>query len=69
VVAAHRGRGLARHIKLESLRRLAADRPDVRAVITGNDITNTPMLAVNTALGFIEMGIQTDAFLLFADAR
>lgn len=63
VVAAHRGRGLARRIKLESLRRLAADRPDVTAVVTANDVTNAAMLAVNTALGFTEVAIQTDAFL------
>jgi mycothiol synthase len=66
VVAAHRGRGLARRIKLESLRRLAADRPDVTAVVTDNDVTNAAMLAVNTALGFTEVAIQTDAFLPLA---
>jgi hypothetical protein len=63
VVAAHRGRGLSRPIKLESLRRLTADRPDVPAVVTGNDVTNAPMLAVNTALGFTEVAVRTDAFL------
>lgn len=63
VVAAHRGRGLARAVKLESLRRLVADRPDVTAVLTGNDVTNKPMLAVNSVLGFREVAIRTDVLL------
>ncbi len=46
----YRGRGLARLVKLESLRRTAAK--GVTTVFTENDETNAPMLAVNTRLGY-----------------
>jgi GNAT superfamily N-acetyltransferase len=63
VVAAHRGRGLAAWIKDGNLRRLSAERPEVTAVITENDLTNAPMLAVNAKLGFVETSIRTEAIL------
>jgi GNAT superfamily N-acetyltransferase len=47
----YRGRGLARLVKLASLRR-AADR-GVTRVVTDNDEQNAPMLAVNRRLGFV----------------
>jgi GNAT superfamily N-acetyltransferase len=52
VLAEHRGRGLATWIKVESLRLLRADRPDVDRVVTDNAETNAAMLAVNARLGF-----------------
>jgi mycothiol synthase len=47
---AYRGRGLAKLVKLESLRRVAA--MGVTRVFTENDETNAAMLAVNTRLGY-----------------
>lgn len=53
---AHRGRGLARLAKLDSLRRSrAAGR--TRA-FTGNDATNAPMLALNKRLGYEEAAVE-----------
>jgi GNAT superfamily N-acetyltransferase len=49
-LAEYRGRGLARLVKLESLRRVAAK--GVTSVFTANDETNAAMLAVNTRLGY-----------------
>jgi GNAT superfamily N-acetyltransferase len=63
VVAAHRRRGLASWIKDECLRRLAAQRPDVEAVVTDNDVTNRAMLAVNERLGFVATAVRTGAVL------
>jgi hypothetical protein len=56
VVRAHRGRGLAARVKVESLRLLVADRPDVALVTTTNAADNGPMLAVNRKLGFTVTG-------------
>ncbi|MEV4417090.1 GNAT family N-acetyltransferase [Catellatospora sp. NPDC049609] len=61
VLAAHRRRGLATWVKVESLHRLAADRPDVAWVNTANAAANTGMLAVNRALGFRPVGTWTSA--------
>ncbi|TML22556.1 MAG: acetyltransferase [Actinobacteria bacterium] len=63
VVAAHRRRGLALWIKDGCLRRLAAQRPDVTRVLTENDVTNAPMLAVNDRLGFVPSSVRTEAIL------
>lgn len=49
---AYRGRGLIKLLKSVSLR-AAADR-GLRDVITGNDSTNAPMLAINQWLGYRE---------------
>ena len=46
----HRGRGLARLAKLGTMRRLAE--LGVTAVLTENDETNAPMLAINERLGY-----------------
>jgi GNAT superfamily N-acetyltransferase len=51
---AHRGRGLARLLKLVQAEWLAAR--GVTRVITENDETNRPMLAVNERLGFRPIG-------------
>jgi len=60
-VAAHRGRGLAGWVKAESLRRLRADRPDVRLVTTTNAAQNAPILALNARLGFERAAVATTA--------
>ena len=48
----HRGRRLGMAIKVENLRRLQADHPERRRVVTGNDGTNSWMVSINEALGF-----------------
>jgi GNAT superfamily N-acetyltransferase len=63
VVAAHRRRGIALWIKDVSLRALGAERPDVPSVITDNEVTNAPMIAVNDRLGFVETSIRIGAVL------
>ncbi|MEU4618544.1 GNAT family N-acetyltransferase [Actinoplanes sp. NPDC023801] len=55
-VPEHRGRGLARLVKTETLRRAAAG--GVRTAYTSNDETNTPMLAVNSRLGYRPIATQ-----------
>ena len=60
-VAARRGRGLAGWVKAESLRRLRADRPDVRHVTTTNAAGNEPILALNRRLGFERVAVATTA--------
>jgi GNAT superfamily N-acetyltransferase len=45
-----RGRGLARLVKLASLEWAAAN--GIHRVMTGNDATNAPMLAINDSLGY-----------------
>jgi GNAT superfamily N-acetyltransferase len=52
-----RGRGLARLVKVDSLRR-AADFGIERAV-TANDAENAPMLAINRAVGFQQVKVLT----------
>jgi GNAT superfamily N-acetyltransferase len=47
---AHRGRGLARLAKTDSLRRARA--AGLTTAFTGNDAGNAPMLAVNRSLGY-----------------
>jgi GNAT superfamily N-acetyltransferase len=63
-VAAHRGRGLARAVKLESLRRLRADHPEVEVVTTANAEENTAMRRLNESLGFRPTIVLTTATLL-----
>ncbi len=52
----HRGRGLAKLVKHESLRRVAA--AGITAAYTSNDAVNAPMLAVNTWLGYRETATE-----------
>jgi hypothetical protein len=59
VVAAHRGRGLARWVKAESVALLRRDRPDVELVATTNAEANIAIRAVNTRLGFLPAAMLT----------
>jgi RimJ/RimL family protein N-acetyltransferase len=58
-VAAHRGHGLARAVKLESLRRLRDDHPEVTVVTTSNAEENGAMRHVNERVGFRPSAIET----------
>jgi mycothiol synthase len=51
-VAAHRGQGLATAVKLESLRRLRAERPEVEVLTTMNAEDNRVMRRLNERIGF-----------------
>ena len=53
VVASARGLGLGRAIKVESLRRLRAERPEVETVSTMNAEHNAAMRHINTQVGFV----------------
>ena len=63
VVAEHRGRGLGRWIKLESLQRLHAERPDVELVTTDNAEQNEPIMKLNRSVGFVPACIYTSCVL------
>lgn len=52
-VAEHRGQGLARAIKLESLRGLRNDHPEVEVVTTSNAEENVVMRHINESVGFL----------------
>ncbi|MGW1772837.1 GNAT family N-acetyltransferase [Streptomyces sp. NPDC002104] len=52
VVPAHRGHGLGRAVKLRMLAEEAIRHPDLRTIATSVADDNTPMLAVNAALGY-----------------
>lgn len=60
VARSHRGRGVARALKLRTVE--WAQSQGIQTIITGNDIENGPMLAINVDLGYhalaagIEMG-------------
>lgn len=60
-VAAHRGLGLARAVKLESLRRLRADHPELEAVTTMNAEENAAMRHINESVGFRPVATLTTA--------
>ncbi|MGH3002986.1 MAG: hypothetical protein ACRDM1_10085, partial [Gaiellaceae bacterium] len=62
-VAAHRGRGLARAVKLESLARLCADHPEVDVVTTSNAEENLAMRHINASVGFRSTVTLTTATL------
>ena len=62
-VAAHRGQGLARAVKLESLRRLRRDHPEITVVSTSNAEENGAMRHVNERVGFRPSAIETTATL------
>ena len=51
-VASHRGQGLARAVKVESLRRLRDDHRAVEVVTTSNAEENTVMRHLNESIGF-----------------
>jgi len=56
VLSEHRGHRLGLALKVAALRALQAELPQVRTLRTWNAETNTPMLAVNRALGFQPSG-------------
>jgi len=56
-LADHRGRGLARLAKSDSLRRLRG--LGIHTVATANDGTNEPIRALNESLGFREVAVWT----------
>jgi len=60
-VAEHRGQGLATAVKLESLRRLRADRPEVEVLTTMNAEENRAMRRVNERIGFTVAATLTTA--------
>jgi len=62
-IAAARGLGLAYAVKVESLRRLRDERPDVEVVRTVNAEHNVAMRAVNTKAGFVPTVIETTTVL------
>jgi GNAT superfamily N-acetyltransferase len=62
-LARARGEGLARAVKLESLRRLREDRPEVEIVITMNAEQNGAMRHVNTTIGFVPTATLTSTVL------
>ena len=62
-IAAHRGIGLARAVKVESLRRLSADHPEVEAVTTMNAEENGAMRHINESVGFRAVATLTTATL------
>src|SRR5919197_193401 len=61
VLASHRRRGLGRWVKLESLRRLERDRPDVPLVATMNAEENRAMLELDRAVGFSPVAVYTSS--------
>jgi GNAT superfamily N-acetyltransferase len=62
-VAEHRGKGLVRAVKLESLRRLREDHPEVEVVSTSNAEENGAMRHVNESVGFRPTIVETMATL------
>lgn len=60
-VEAHRGRGLATAVKLESLRRLRDDHPQVETVTTMNAADNRTMRGINERVGFVVAATLTTA--------
>jgi len=62
-LAAHRGQGLARAVKLESLRLLRDDHPEITVVSTSNAEENAAMRHVNERVGFRPSSVETTATL------
>ena len=58
-----RGRGIGRAVKVESLRRLRVDRPEVETVTTMNAEHNAAMRHINTSVGFVPTVIMTTTVL------
>ena len=67
-LAEHRGRGLARAVKLESLRRLRDDHPEVEVVSTDNAEENAVMRHLNESVGFRPSTLETMAVLQLGPA-
>ncbi len=62
-VSAYRRQGLARAVKLESLRRLRADHPEIDVVSTSNAEENRAMRSLNKRVGFRPALVWTTASL------
>jgi GNAT superfamily N-acetyltransferase len=62
-VATHRQLGLARAVKVESLRLLRADHPEIEIVSTTNAEVNTVMRHLNESIGFRPTAVITSAVL------
>jgi len=62
-IATQRGKGLARAVKVESLRRLRADQPGVDFVTTANAEENGVMRRLNESIGFRPSLVETLAAL------
>jgi mycothiol synthase len=62
-VSSHRGQGLARAVKIESLRRLRVDHPEAEVVTTLNAAENGAMRHINESLGFRAVATLTTATL------
>ena len=58
-LAGHRGKGLARAVKVESLRWLRADHPEVEVVTTSNAEENAVMRHLNESIGFRPSLVET----------
>ena len=63
VIASARGLGLARAVKVESLRRLRAERPEVETVATMNAELNAAMRHINAQIGFVPAATLTTTVL------
>jgi GNAT superfamily N-acetyltransferase len=61
--AEHRRIGLARAVKLESLRRLRDDHPELELVTTSNAEENAVMRGINESVGFRPTVVETTATL------
>lgn len=57
-LGAYRGRGLALAVKLGSIRWAAEH--GIESMVTTNDETNAPMLAINRRLGYVEAGRRVE---------
>jgi RimJ/RimL family protein N-acetyltransferase len=62
-VATERGKGVARAVKLESLRRLRDDHPEIEVVTTRNAEENAVMRHLNESIGFRPTLVETVAAL------
>ncbi|NKX53540.1 GNAT family N-acetyltransferase [Arthrobacter mobilis] len=58
VLPAHRGRGLGMLLKAGNLLRIRRRWPEARRLYTWNAAENSPMLAINTTLGFTLAGYE-----------
>jgi GNAT superfamily N-acetyltransferase len=65
-VEAHRRKGLARAVKIESLQRLHADHPEVETVSTSNAEENAVMRHLNESIGFQPTVLVTSVVLVLA---
>lgn len=54
--ARHRRRGIGRWLKAHTALRLLRERPEVELIETWNAVGNTPMLAINRAIGLTPAG-------------